>query len=101
MRLIRASKWEASVGASQSELAKQRGCPRVEGGISIAASFLCQRRCDETFAHASWAENEDVFVVLDPARLLRQRPDYAFVQAAGGAEVDIFHTAITTQLGIL
>jgi 6-phosphogluconolactonase len=50
--------------------------------VSIAAGFLRQRASDEAFADAGGSEHENVFVLLDPRRLLRQGADHAFVQPA-------------------
>ena len=75
----------------QRELLRKQ-CDRasVERRVSIAAGLLRQRARHETLADAGGSEHEEVLVIVDPARLLRQRPDDALIQAAGRAIIDFF-----------
>jgi hypothetical protein len=66
--------------------------------VTIPACLLRQRASHETLADAGGSEHEDVFVILDPARFLRERPEDTLVQPARSAIVDLFDAG-SLQLG--
>src|SRR5205807_128608 len=79
------------IGASNRQIAKQRGCASVQRRVSIATRFLRERTRDETLADAGRSEYENILVIRRPARLLSQRSDHALVEPARRTIVDLFH----------
>lgn len=82
---------EAAISPRWRELTKEFGCSRVERGVSVSAGFLCRADARKLLPTPASAKNENVLVILDPARLLGQR-DHSFVQSAGGMVIDVLQT---------
>ncbi len=53
-----------------------------ERRVSIAARLLSQRAGDETLAHATRPQNENVFVIAYPARFLCQRANFQLAKTS-------------------
>src|SRR5205085_11338209 len=62
---------------------------RVKNRIAVAASLLCQSASHEALAHTRRPEDEDVFVIPSPRRLLCQGPNHTLVQTARAAVADL------------
>ena len=92
---------ETAVGTCHGQIAKQRLGAGVQSRVSIAAGFLRKSAGHEAFAHAGWSQHEYVLVLSDPSRLLRQRADHAFVQAACATIVDVFDASVGAELGVI
>src|SRR2546430_17371502 len=81
----------------RSQIPEQRRRSGVVDRVAVPAGFLRQGRSDITLAHAGGAENEDVFVVLHPSRVLGECTDHTAIQPAFGAVVDVFHASGSFQ----
>jgi hypothetical protein len=60
---------------------------------------VCQRRRQIAFPAAGRPRDEEIFVFLNPARLLRQAADYALIDSPVCPVIDIFYARVAAQPG--
>src|SRR5258708_29363558 len=89
---------QAAIGPSQAQFAKQSSCAKVQSRVAIAASFLCERACQEALAYAARSNHEDVLVIADPGGVFCQSPHYRLVQTARGPGIDVLHAGRSPEL---
>src|SRR6266508_3843939 len=90
----------ASVAAAERQGIEQPRQALIEDGAVVAACLVAERTSDPALAHAGWADDEKIVVLIDPpagGELVEQ----GLVQTARGSEVDVLDHGVLPQAGEL